>query len=367
MSTSNPAEHDAASPVDDAPGPDSAPARRGSVRGVLRWTGIGVLGLIGLCVLWTLVLLATNPGGRSSDAWSRAGDIPEPRGEVATTVVEHDGRGHLVVAGGWRAPVLTTSRSVHRWDPVADEWARLPSLPDARHHAAAAGHEGAVYVSGGGSSVFSWTERTNLWVLRPGAPDWEVLPDLPEGRLGHRMEVVDGQLVLVGGEGPSGRVLVFDLRSGEWATGAPIPAAPRDHLGSVVVEGEVWAIGGRSDGGGVQERVDVYDPGADAWRPGPAMPREVSAAVTAMVDGRVHVVGGEDPGFLTGRVIAAHLVYDPDVGGWQDGPLPIFDVHGAGGGAVDGEVVIAAGSRRQGALTPLALTGATQRYLGDPP
>jgi hypothetical protein len=83
-----------------------------------------------------------------------------------------------------------------------------------------------------------------------------------------------------------------------------------------------------------------------------------------VVDGSIHVIGGEDPGFLGGRVFAAHLVFDPEVREWRDAPLPIFDVHGAGGGVVEGEPVVVGGSRRQGALTPLALTGATQRYRG---
>jgi hypothetical protein len=89
----------------------------------------------------------------------------------------------------------------------------------------------------------------------------------------------------------------------------------RDHLGTVVLDGEICAIGGRSDDQGVQRRVDICDPAGDQWR---------------------------------------------------DGPLPIVDVHGAGGGTVEGDLLVAGGSRRQGVLTPLAITGVTQRYPAPP-
>jgi N-acetylneuraminic acid mutarotase len=333
------------------------------VRRVLRWVLVGIGGLLGLFLVWVLILVATNPGARDTEAWERAADAPRPLSEVASTVVDDGGGEQLFVAGGFRSPVAGTSTGASRWDPGADEWDRLPDMPGPRHHAAAAAIDGAAYVSGGGSSAFSWTPRTNLWVLEPGADSWEELAELPEGRLGHRMEVVDGLLYLIGGEGPSGDVLIYDPEAQEWSSGEAIPV-PRDHLGSAVVDDQIWAIGGRS-GDGMERRVDIYDPATDRWEEGPELPRPVSAMVTGVVDDAVHVVGGEDPQLFGGRVLAVHLT--ADVAGdsaWQEAPLPIFDVHGAGGGTVDGELVVAGGSRRQGPLTPLAFTGATQRYEG---
>ncbi len=331
------------------------------MRRALRITGLALLGLVGVVVLWALVLAATNPRGRDAPAWARGADLPSARGEVASTVVELAGGPAVVIAGGFRPPIGSTSADVMVYDPGADSWAALPDLPGGRHHAALATLDGTLHLTGGAASGLDWTPRTNHWVLRPGAGAWEEAAPLPEGRSGHRMEAVDGRLYVIGGDGPSARVLIYDPDADEWSAGAAMPVQ-RDHLGSVVVDGRIWAIGGRAGGTEMQSRVDVYDPVDDRWETGPRLPIVLSAAVTGVVDGMVHVVGGEDPRVVRGGVIGRHLAYDPDEGWWLDCSLPFFDVHGAGGGAVDGELVVVGGSRRQGALSVLAWTGATQRY-----
>jgi hypothetical protein len=70
---------------------------------------------------------------------------------------------------------------------------------------------------------------------------------MPEGRWGHRTVSLGGRLFVVGGEGPSSRVLIFSEEEG-WSAGAELPV-PRDHLAVVVHGGEIWAIGGRNGDG----------------------------------------------------------------------------------------------------------------------
>jgi hypothetical protein len=78
------------------------------------------------------------------------------------------------------------------------------------------------------------------------------------------MVAVGDRLYAVGGIGPTGRVLIFDPLSG-WTAGASMPE-PRDHLGAVVIDDEVWAVGGRHTE--LVRRIDIYDPAADTWRAG---------------------------------------------------------------------------------------------------
>ena len=343
------------------------PAHRGarSARGralrVLRVLGAGA-GLVVLAGILAVVgLVATTPAPEPAPGWQEEADMPDARGEVASTVVDRAGSERLVVAGGLQGLSARTSVAVHELDPTTGTWQRLPDLPEPRHHPAAAALDGDVYLSGGAPSVTGWTSQDSLWVLREGAGQWDELAAMPEGRDSHRMRVLDGRLHVVGGHGDSGATLVYDPAEDAWSRAAALPV-PRHHLAVVVHAGELWAIGGRDDEEAVLDAVHVWDPGSDEWREGPALPVPVSAAVEGVLDGRIHLIGGEDPAVPGGAVSDEHLVLDPAREAWQRAqPAPV-PVHGAGGGTVDGRLVVAGGSKRQGALSPFAWTGLTFAY-----
>ena len=69
-------------------------------------------------------------------------------------------------------------------------------------------------------------------------------------------------------------MLIYDPASDTWSTGAEMPM-PRHHLAAVVVDGRIWAIGGRV-GTRIQDRVDIYDPATDTWSSGPPLPEATS-------------------------------------------------------------------------------------------
>lgn len=343
----------------EAGGASATRGRRG--RQVVRWLAVLIGGLLVAGVLLLVVLAVTTPAPQSEPGWETLGELPDPRGEVAATVVDRTGHEQLVVAGGLEGLTAGTSRAVHQLDPAAGSWQQLPSLPEPRHHAAAAALDGDVYVAGGAPSVGDWTSQDSLWVLRDGADAWEELAALPEGRDSHRIRTLEGRLYVVGGHGASSDVLIYDPATDAWSRGAALPT-PRHHLAVVVLDGELWAIGGRDEHETVLDDVHVFDPEADEWREGPALPFPVSAGVEGVLDGRIHLVGGEDPAVPGGATYDDHLTLDPDDGAWQQHGTAPLPVHGAGGGILDGRLVIAGGAARQGALSTLAWTGFTAAY-----
>jgi N-acetylneuraminic acid mutarotase len=337
------------------------PRRRARARRIARSVALAAAGTLAAIVLWVALLIVTNPDPRRTDVWGRLADMPGGRGEVASAVVGD----RLVVLGGLHGPGRT-SRTVTAYDPAEDRWERLPDLPDPRHHAAAAGLDGAVYVTGGSPRATDWGPRDQLWRLRPDALGWDILEPMPEGRLGHDMVALDGRLYVVGGDGPGSDVLVHEPGRG-WERGAALGSRP-DHIRAVVLDGEVWAIGGRTDALG--SAVSIYDPAADRWRDGPALPYGMSAMAVGVLDGAVHVVGGEDPDLLGGRVHDRHLVLAPGAEAWEPGPEPVLAVHGAGYGVLPDRggtdaLIIAGGARRQGVLSVLSWTGLTQEHRPD--
>lgn len=317
-------------------------------------------------------LLTSNTYPRpDADGWARLKNLPGPRGESGATVALPGPAGvpdicprspclpQYYVIGGISGLLGRTVDRVDILDAGTGNWRLGPAIPEARHHPGAASIEGAVYVSGGSKRAMRWTPENNLWVLRPGRDRWDSLPDMPEGRMGHQMIAANGKLYVIGGRGDSSRVLIYDRTTG-WTAGAAMPQK-RDHLGAILVGTKIYAIGGRDSR--ILRRVDVYDIATDSWFEGPPLPRATSGMSAELLsDGRIHVVGGEDPGMIGGKVIDRHYVLDPNSGTWSTGPLAILAVHGAAADEVAGFLVIVGGARRQGALSILAWTGVTQRF-----
>lgn len=321
-------------------------------------------------------LLTSNPyPGPDGEGWIQLKDLPRPRGETGSTFalpgppgtpdICPDGpcEAQFFVVGGLSGPFGKTVADVDILDAKRGAWRQGPSLPEARHHPAAASIGGAVFVTGGSKKAFNWAPQPETWVLRPGSDTWDPLPDMPEGRMGHAMITFAGKLYVIGGRGASSNVLVYDLELG-WTERAPMPGK-RDHLAAVEYRGKIYAIGGRDDR--IRSRVDIYDIAADSWSEGAELPAPTSGmAAEILKDGRIHVVGGEDPGTLGGGVIDAHYVLDPQTNTWSTGPKAILAVHGAASDQVAGILVICGGARRQGAWSTLAWTGVTQRYVPQP-
>jgi len=324
--------------------------------------------LVGGTVGW---LYATSPKPRAVEAWLLGPSLPAARGELAMAVAYAEpctappcpAVERLYVIGGLSG-LYRPRRGVSVYDPNLRLWSAGPPLPQPRHHLAAAGLGQALYVSGGTDVAGLylghqyWPPKDNFWRLITASDRWEALGHMIEPRWGHRMVAHDGRLFVVGGRGPSGRVLIYTPDKG-WSTGAEMPR-PRDHLSAVVFDGRIWAIGGRDPGS--LARVDIYDPMTDSWQPGPDLPTATSGAAEGVIDGVIFIYGGEEPSLLDGGINDRHWMLDTRRGAqhWEPVPSPPLVVHGTHGAVLRGTMVIAGGSTRHGALTLTGWSSALQ-------
>jgi hypothetical protein len=82
------------------------------------------------------------------------------------------------------------------------------------------------------------------------------------------------------------------------------------------IGGRLHLIGGR-DPGGDTGRHDVYDPVGDTWTTAAPMPTPRDHATGAVLDGALHVAAGRPGG------MSVHEVYDPAADSWHTAaPLP---------------------------------------------
>ncbi|HXG26325.1 MAG TPA: kelch repeat-containing protein [Candidatus Binatia bacterium] len=350
-------------------GPESpAPARRTRL---LRLVVVAALGIVVGVGIYLGDGILTTPRPIDAPGWSTVAEMPEPRGETAVASTAS----RLYVIGGMTGLGFAASASVSILDAATEAWIAGPPLPEPRHHAAAAAVGDTVYLAGGASPDGAPSE--DVWVLHPGAAAWEPVAPMPVGRMGHRMVAVGDRLYVVGGvAGPAGPaagdpdalargVLVYDTVADAWSVASPMPLV-RDHLAAVVVDGEIWAIGGRA-GGLNHARVDIYDPVADAWRDGIPLPEPTSGAAEAIVAGKILLSGGEDP--FKGMIVDRHWFLDSRAGAaatWMELARPPLTVHGAPGGDLRGRFVIAGGASRAAGQSNTAWTGITQVLLELP-
>ena len=143
---------------------------------------------------WSLSL----DGGKT---WQREADLPDPRGHVSATVLD----GKMYALGGDHGHDRTQIdvASCHRFDPAAKKWTEIASLPDGRSHFESSTiiHEGRILIIGGrcNSSKPSRGVVSDLLEYDPKADAWRVVGTMPEKLLAPSAAIVSGRLVVTGG------------------------------------------------------------------------------------------------------------------------------------------------------------------------
>jgi N-acetylneuraminic acid mutarotase len=227
--------------------------------------------------------------------------MPTPRTEVSAAPF----RGGIAVVGGFLANGNTTKR-VEFYLPRRKRWQRLPDLPVAVNHAAAASAAGKLYVAGGYGRRQGQMLRT-AFVF--DGTRWRSLPPMPEVRAAAGGAVVAGKLYVVGGvttEVLAKDAFALDLATGVWSF-IPGPR-PREHLAAAAAGGLVYALAGRL--GGIDSNLDLFEayaPGSQSWTKLAPVPYPRGGTGAAVAGGMIVSVGGEEEGGTIGSVYGYDL------------------------------------------------------------
>ena len=290
-------------------------------------------------------LLGLGAGG-AVPSWQSHSALPEPRTEVAAAVAA----GEIVTVGGLVESGGNTART-DAYSIAADRWRRLPDLPVAVDHAAAASANGRVYVVGGYGG--DRLPLRSVFVLERGS--WRELARLPDARGAAAAAIAGGKLYVVGGI--DGRrslariAFALDLRTGRWAR-IPGPS-PREHLAATASGTRVFALGGRSAGIDTNTtRFEAYDPVRRRWTQLAPVPQARGGTGAALVNGSVVSAGGEQPQ----GTIASVYAYRLSTRRWRRLPDLPTPRHGLGVVGHGGRVYVVAG----GPVPGLTVSGAVE-------
>ncbi|MGI5129067.1 DUF1668 domain-containing protein [Pseudonocardia sp. CA-107938] len=331
-------------------------------------------------VVWVAGGLLTNKEASTAvqgfdaaiNAWKDATPLPVPlHHEMATTY-----NGQIVVLGGWQpnGAQLNAIQNVKVYALQSQNWTELPPMPGPRVAGGAVTIGNRIVLVGGQANnqlvtttdVFDgkvWkqgapmpTPREHLAVVTDGRylyaiggramssdknsdaverydPErnvWDKLAALPTPRGGSSAVFVDNRIVVAGGEAPAttiDRVDQYDVATNTWS---PLPAmrTPRHGLALAAVGTTVYAFDGAAkpahDASTATAESLVLPPRrlgpAPKWRPANDAPVARQFTGSAVVDGRLYVVGGLTVNVSTPAVYA----YDAAIDTWTKGPdLPI--------------------------------------------
>ena len=246
------------------------------------------------------------------DAWGVAAPLPTPVHHAAAVSVG----GLLYVVGGWTDLFFTVLLdSVYAYEPGRDLWVPREPMPTARGSVAVAAWDGRIYAMGGSPAA----RERDFAVYDPAMDAWTPLPDLITPRNHLAAGVIGGLIYAVGGRigsiAPSlntGALEVFDPSMGQWTALPPMPTA-RSGIAAAVLDGQLVVFGGEGNDerpDGMFEEVEAYDPVSGLWTPRAPMPTPRHGIGAAVLGDEIFIPGGGPvEGF---GVTGVHEVYLPE-------------------------------------------------------
>ena len=308
--------------------------------------------------IFSTIVIAQDDNEQTYE-WRRGADMPTPRSEIASAVLD----GRIYVGGGLGGGTagFVAYDDFEVYDIDTDSWEILAPLPLALHHPAMTATDDAVYLSGGyNGSTFTPTV-TAVWQYTPSDDEWLQLTDMPAPRAGHAMVTLDNHLYIIGGVASDPTALwIYDIENDEWNLDAePLPS-PREHLAASVHDGKIYVVGGRWQIVGNVGFLQVYDPATNTWEFLPDMPTPRGGLTAATVGDRIHVIGGEA---LQGEItFAEHEAFDIESGEWLTLPDLPTARHGLTSSSWDDALYVIGGAEGAGGQTTSTLVALVEIY-----
>lgn len=170
------------------------------------------------------------------DRWTELAPMRFARGGHALVAVA----GKLYAIGGNNSAINVAP--VEAYDPAANSWSAVTSLPAPRNHVSGFVAAGKACVAGG---RYPTTARVDC--LDPGSLAWSRLPDLPQPTSGAgAMAFAGGGAVIAGGQNASETAIVDQVThyAGSGWTAAEHMLTPRHGFELAMLDGRAWACGG---------------------------------------------------------------------------------------------------------------------------
>ncbi|HWR37499.1 MAG TPA: kelch repeat-containing protein, partial [Clostridia bacterium] len=275
------------------------------------------LRMIFVCAVIAIVAIALPASLPTvqTGAWTPVWNLAEARAGAAAVLLPN---GSVLVVGGLVDGQPTNSAEIFNPDGTFTS-ASAMSVPRAGHSAILL-VTGEVLVTGGTTSGGGVTNSSELYDVL--SQRWSSAPPMKEARTGHTaVQMLDGSALIIAGNNSHGPVSLVEQYSlvGEDFSSVGTLLHPRiDAAAASLGDGRVLVVGGAAvnadDDSAPTNLAEVFDPGTGASTSASPLAFARSAGTaTALLDGRIAVVGGNDGT----NDLASSEIYDPTSDSWS--------------------------------------------------
>ncbi|XP_061134972.1 kelch-like protein 22 [Syngnathus typhle] len=252
----------------------------------------------------------------------------------------------LAFGGMFASPSHTDNEHLfHVFHPSWKEWRALNSVNTPRmSNQGIAVLNNFVYLIGGDRNSSGFRAETRCWRYDPRHNSWCSIQPLQHQHADHCVCVVDGHIYAIGGRDYSkelSSVERYDPHANTWEFVSPLIREVYAHAGAVL-DGKIYITCGRRERAYLSE-TSCYDPVADHWTACADGPAGRAWHGMAAVNRRLYVIGGSNDEHGYRRDVLQTACFDPSDNSWTLlTPLPAG--HGEPGMAVlDGRIHVVGG------------------------
>ena len=197
------------------------------------------------------------------------------------------------VGGNVGGNLREETNTIYIYDPVTDGFSEGAPMPRGRGAGGVAVFDGKIYYAGGLSDF-----EAQPWfdVYDPATDTWTTLPEMPRPRDHFHAAVLDGVFYAIGGRdaninATNAFVDAFNFATQTWTTLDIDLPTERGGFASAVLDGEILIIGGEG-GGTTYAEVEAYNPATNTWRTLAPMPTPRHGIQAAVCGNGVYIAAG---------------------------------------------------------------------------
>ena len=229
--------------------------------------------------------------------------------------------GEIYVSGGWDGINNTDSIESLNFDKKDLEWSQSPvnmPIKCSRHKMVC--YENSVILTGG--DINNNTTSDGIYEIGLNPPhEVKLLTQMPEPRRYHGCEIVDNQVIIVGGatsdyfKDNKNTVYLYDINNNECKTLPPLPFAVAE-MATVSYKGNVVLIGGVNEKGDTLNTVAMYDIKTGQTKMLPCLNHKRASSAAVIAGNVIIVMGGFN--YQTKKRLNSVECLDLNIGVWRE-------------------------------------------------
>ena len=263
----------------------------------------------------------------TTNTWTTKASIPTSRSNLATVTIQNK----IYAIGGIanEYPWMPIAKN-EVYDPYTNTWATKAEMPTARDSICANNVNDQIYVIGGFESAGSTVKPSNKTeAYDPITDTWTVKAEMPYPAVYHSSVVVGTKIYVLTAPFQIDRdhvvnapIQIYDTKTDSWSLGPFLPTTQSSAEAVIILDEQGRELIYIFGGGGYwdySDLVQIYDPQNDVWDVGSPMPTPRHGMAVVVVNNQVYALGGVTSGGAYGTILSTNERYTPSE---SDSSLP---------------------------------------------